>query len=73
MRPDDRVTWRFEPRGGYGYVVPVAGIVRKVTASRVTIEVARKVDGAWVREFKSVKPETLSPRTEAVVALGESN
>ena len=72
MQPNDRVTWNHEPRGGYGYVIPVAGIVRKVTDSRVTIEVARKVDGVWVREKKSVKPGKLVSRSSTVEALDES-
>lgn len=71
MKAGDRVTWSYEPRGGYGYVIPVAGIVRKVGV-RVRIEVARKVNGVWVREFKSVKPESLARRTTVVAELGES-
>jgi hypothetical protein len=72
LKPDDRVTWRYEPRGGYGSVIPVAGIVRKVTAKRVIIEVVLKVHGEWVRETKSVLPEKLSPRTRIVPELGET-
>lgn len=72
MSPGDRVTWTFSAPGGYGYVVPVAAIVLKVTASRAQIAVARKVSGAWIREKKTVSREKLKPRTDACEALGET-
>lgn len=35
-----KVTWDHVPRGGYGYVVPVDGIVvRRTPSGRVTIQV----------------------------------
>ncbi|MGF6444665.1 hypothetical protein [Paraburkholderia youngii] len=73
MAPNDRVTWSHSERGGYGYVIPVAMIVRTVTRARVTIEVARKINGTWVREEKSVLPEKLQPRLEACAALDETD
>ncbi len=36
------VTWLYTPRGGYGFVVPVAGKVAKVGKARVQIWVQRK-------------------------------
>ena len=69
----NRVNWRYEARGGYGYLQRVAAIVRKVGAKRITIEVAERdvVSGKWVRKLTSVKPENLSPRETLCVELGE--
>lgn len=71
MDPGDRVTWSFSAPGGYGYVIPVAAIIVKVTASRATITVARKTDRKWGLQEKTVSLEKLSPRTVACEALGE--
>lgn len=70
FREGDRVTWTMTA-GGYGFAVPVAGIVRKVGRSRVQIEVAQKVAGEWVRVLKQVSPSKLSPRSRLVSELGE--
>jgi len=53
------VTWLHVPRGGYGYVYPVDGVVTKVGPARITIRVQKK-DGTQKRV--SVKPERLVPR-----------
>lgn len=29
MRPGDRVNGAYSPRGGYGYIINVAGVVKK--------------------------------------------
>lgn len=73
MQPGDRVNWQYAPRGGYGYIVPVAAVVRGATASRAKIEVARKINGAWVRETKTVSRAKLTPRSVACEALGETD
>ncbi len=72
MEPGDRVTWNYSAPGGYGYVIPVAAVVVKVTASRATITVARKIDSQWVLQEKTVSRAKLSPRTVACEALGET-
>jgi hypothetical protein len=71
--PGNRVNWRYEARGGYGYSQRVAAIVRKVGPKRITIEVAERdiVSGEWVRKLTSVKPENLSPRAALCAELGE--
>jgi hypothetical protein len=35
--PGSRVTWLHQPRGGYGYVIPVPATVKRLTARRVLI------------------------------------
>ncbi|WP_342234345.1 hypothetical protein [Ralstonia sp. OTU4908] len=69
----DRVNWSREQRGGYGFVTQVAGIVEKATATRVTIMVALRIDGQWVRVKRSVMPGKLTARVGAVAALGEQD
>lgn len=69
--PGDRVNWSYSPRGGYGYTINVAGVVKKLTAKRATIEVARKVNGIWQKEQRSVSVEKLTPRTNLSPELGE--
>lgn len=71
MQKGDRVNWAYTPRGGYGFTTKVAGIVEAITAKRVRIMVARKVDGRWVKESRSVMPEKLTPRQSSCVELGE--
>lgn len=72
MAPGDRVNWLYTQRG-YGFVIPVAAVVRKVTAARVVIALARKDGTGWVVEKKTVKPAKLTPRTRACPALGEGH
>lgn len=71
MKPGDRVTWSYTPRGGYGYTIKVAAVVKKLTAKRATIEVARNVEGTWQKEQRSVSLEKLTPRTKLSPELGE--
>ncbi len=59
----------YRPRGGYGYVVPVAGVVDQVQGSRVQIFVARKVAGLWQRELRAVAARNLQPRTAHVIEV----
>jgi hypothetical protein len=53
------VTWLHEPRGGYGYTIPIDGVVVKVTDKRVQIEV-RKMNGERVKRW--VTPDRLRAR-----------
>jgi hypothetical protein len=45
MKSGDRVTWQYTTGSGYGYVLPIAGVIRKVTPKRAVIKVARLVRG----------------------------
>jgi hypothetical protein len=58
----EKVNWLFQPRGGYGYVVPVAALVVKRNPKRVRIAVYNLRTRRF--EYKQVRPEKLSPRTE---------
>lgn len=71
MHPGDRVNWTYRPRGGYSYTINVAGVIKKLTAKRATIEVARKVGDVWQKEQRSVSLEKLTPRTKPSPELGE--
>lgn len=54
-----RCIWRYETRAGYGYVIPVAATVTRVTPKRVEIEVRRRRGGEWVPVRRWVKAEKL--------------
>src|SRR5271165_4169219 len=71
----DRVTWNYEARGGYGYVMAVPGVVTKLAGRRVEITVPSQSkqartrvgsillpDSQWIRVTRWVKPEKLVPR-----------
>ena len=71
----DRVTWNYEARGGYGYVMAVPGVVTKLAGKRVEIAVPSQSkqartrvgsitlpDSQWIRVTRWVKPEKLVPR-----------
>jgi hypothetical protein len=70
----DQVTWNYEARGGYGYVMAVPGVVTKLRSQRVEIAVpsqskqvrtpvgATLPDSQWIRVTRWVKPEKLVPR-----------
>ena len=71
----DRVTWNYEARGGYGYVMAVPGVVTKLAGKRVEIAVPSQSkqartrvgsitlpDSQWSRVTRWVKPEKLVPR-----------
>ena len=57
----DRVIWLHQPRGGYGYVIPVDGTVVRVAGQSVVIRVPLK-SGALVE--RRVPPENLRPVEE---------
>lgn len=67
----DRVNWRYEPRGGYGFSVPVAAVVVRVGPSRVRVRSARFVAGQWVSVIRSVDPARLSVRSVHVPAVDD--
>lgn len=69
LEPEAKVTWLWTPRGGYGWSVPVAGIVEAVQPKTVRIRVARRVGEQWVLEHKNVRAEHLRPRSNVVAAL----
>ena len=71
----DRVTWNYEARGGYGYVMAVPGVVTKLAGKRVEIAVPSQSkqartrvgsitlpDSQWIRVTRWVKPEKLVAR-----------
>lgn len=72
MKSGDRVTWHYTTGGGFGYVLPIAGVIRSVTPKRAVIEVALLVRGQWVRETRTVAKHKLTPRTRLVPELGEA-
>jgi hypothetical protein len=50
-----RVTWLHEPKGGYGYTIPVDGVVRKIGPKRIQIEAKLKSGDTkltWVNPSK---------------------
>ena len=54
-----KVTWMYEARGGYGYVIPVPATVVKVTnKGHVCIDADLKTGGV---KRKYVKPDSLKP------------
>ena len=65
--PGDRVNWWHRQRGGYGYLVPVAGVVERVGPRRVQIRVAQQVRPGWWRQVvRWVDPSRLTPREKYV-------
>lgn len=62
----DRVNWNFSPRGGYGYIIPVAGVVIKVGQKRLQIRVAQKTAEGWEQSFRWVNPINVSSRDKYV-------
>lgn len=69
MQIGDRVTWQFRPSGGYGYVVPVAAVVRSISGRTVVVDVARKVGGRWQVETRRVRVASLTARSVIVPEL----
>jgi hypothetical protein len=59
LSPGMAVSWIHEPRGGYGFAMPVDAIIVKVCARRVRIEVPLR-DGRRVERI--VLPDSLRPR-----------
>lgn len=64
LRPGDAVTWHHTPRGGYGYVFPIAAEVVKVGAKRIQIN-APTVEGdrrlVWVSPDRCVLAGPTTP------------
>ena len=59
LSPGMAVSWIHNPRGGYGFALPVDAVVLKVGVHKVRIEVALR-DGTVVERL--VKPDSLRPR-----------
>lgn len=59
MEVGQAVTWIYTPRGGYGWPIPVDGIVIAVTSKRVKVEVQKR-SGEMVQRW--VTPDRLKPR-----------
>lgn len=66
FRVGDKVNWRHQPSGGWGYRVQVAGVVEELSAKRVRIRAARRIDGSWLLVSKWVDPSKLTHRTKHV-------
>jgi hypothetical protein len=47
FKVEDRVNWRYKPRGSYGFSVPEAAVVVRVDLSGVQVLVARFLAGKW--------------------------
>ena len=72
FQPGTRVTWRYEQRGGWGYVIPVAAVVVRVGPRRVLIRAAsRRIGGEWRIVERWVRPGRLRPRDEYVPVVDE--
>ena len=69
----DRVTWTHTSPSGYHYLVPVAGVVRKIGRVRVQIEirVSEQFGRQWLVQHRWVARETLTPRIIPCAALFE--
>lgn len=64
-----RVNWRYRPRGGYGWAIPVAGVVRALDGKTAQVDVARKVAGQWRIERRRVRLASLVERRRFVPAI----
>lgn len=62
----DKVNWNMKARGGYGYVIPVAGVVTETGNKRVQIRIAMRADGQWEHTTRWVAPASLSRREKHV-------
>src|SRR5690606_32892205 len=72
FQPGTRVTWRYEQRGGWGYVIPVAAVVVRVGPKRVLIRAAsRRIGGEWRIVERWVRPDRLRSRDEYVPVVDE--
>lgn len=69
IRVGSRVNWRYRPRGGYGWVIPVAGVVRVLDGKTAQVDVARKVAGQWRVERRRVRLASLVERTRFVAVI----
>jgi hypothetical protein len=62
MKIGDKVNWLYQPRGGYGYIITVAGVVTKLARTKVQIRVARREADHWMAQTKWVAQNRLTPR-----------
>ena len=69
MNVGDKVNWLYQPRGGYGYIIAVAGIVTKVGPKKMQIRVAKRDGADWLLQTKWVQPDRLMPRSAVSEAL----
>lgn len=74
-RPGDLIVWHHLPRGGYGYIHVVPGVVLKIGVGGKVCIAVRRTDGSVVQRW--VKPGGLSPasgpvNTEMAAMIGES-
>src|SRR5690606_25227294 len=70
--PGARVTWFYEQRGGWGYVIHVAAVVVRIGPKRVLIRAAsRRIGGEWRIVERWVRPDRLRPRDEYVPVVDE--
>jgi len=56
------VTWLHTPPGGYGYTLPVDGIITRINSTRIQIQVAKR-DGSPALRW--VKLDKLRPRKDS--------
>lgn len=68
LHPGARVTWHYKPGDNHAGSIRVPAIVRKVTATRVTVEIAVNDD---VRKLRVTSRSKLSPRIAPARELGE--
>lgn len=66
MKAGDKVNWIWNPRGGYGYRIPVAAVIESITSDHATIRLADKIRGQWVPIRKFVSLANLTVRSSVV-------
>lgn len=66
MEIGDRINWRWSPRGGYAYIIPVAGVVLKIGKARLLIRVAQRTAAGWEQKTRWVNSANVSPRDKYV-------
>lgn len=74
-KPGDLIVWHHLPRGGYGYIHVVPGVVVKIGVGGKVCIAVRKTDGAVVTRW--VKPGGVSSASgpvniEMAAMIGES-
>lgn len=72
LQPGDRISWAYNPRGGWGdrdRIEILPGRVVAVTSSHVVADVLRRsVRGEWI-ERKTLRPTTVRRRRRIVAAI----
>ena|SRR5271166_3914026 len=61
----DKVNWLYQARGGYGYLMNVAAVVRKIGSNKVQIRATKRVDDKWIAGTRWVQPERLTPKVSS--------